>query len=64
MIDTPGHTVGHIAFHFADGEVLLCGDTLFSLGCGRLLEGTAAQMYGSLQALAALPDDDPGLLRP
>ncbi|RYJ00772.1 MAG: hydroxyacylglutathione hydrolase [Acetobacteraceae bacterium] len=56
VIDTPGHTVGHIAFHFADGDVLLCGDTLFSLGCGRLLEGTAAQMYGSLQALAALPE--------
>ena len=56
VIDTPGHTVGHIAFHFAEGAVLLCGDTLFSLGCGRLLEGTPAQMHGSLQALAALPD--------
>ncbi len=57
VIDTPGHTVGHIAFHFADGAVLLCGDTLFSLGCGRLLEGTAAQMFHSLQALSALPDN-------
>ncbi len=56
VIDTPGHTVGHVAFHFAAGDVLLCGDTLFSLGCGRLLEGTAAQMHGALQALAALPD--------
>ena len=56
VIDTPGHTVGHIAFHFPEGGVLLCGDTLFSLGCGRLLEGNAAQMYGSLQALAALPE--------
>ena len=56
VIDTPGHTVGHIAYHFAEGNVLLCGDTLFSLGCGRLLEGTAAQMHGSLQALAKLPD--------
>ena len=60
VIDTPGHTVGHIAFHFAEGAggkgVLLCGDTLFSLGCGRLLEGTAAQMFGSLRALAALPE--------
>ena len=56
VIDTPGHTVGHIAFHFAEGDVLLCGDTLFSLGCGRLLEGTPAQMHGSLQALAALPE--------
>ena len=57
VIDTPGHTIGHIAFHFADGAVLLCGDTLFSLGCGRLLEGTAADMFGSLQKLARLPGD-------
>jgi hydroxyacylglutathione hydrolase len=56
VIDTPGHTVGHIAFYFAHGGVLLCGDTLFSLGCGRLLEGTAAQMFDSLRKLAALPD--------
>ena len=56
VIDTPGHTVGHIAFHFPEGDVLLCGDTLFSLGCGRLLEGTPAQMHASLQALAALPE--------
>ena len=60
VIDTPGHTVGHISY-FSDGSapgsipVLLPGDTLFSLGCGRLLEGTAAQMFGSLQKLAALP---------
>ena len=62
VIDTPGHTVGHIAFHFPptgqEGSgVLLCGDTLFSLGCGRLLEGTAAQMFDSLRKLASLPDD-------
>jgi hydroxyacylglutathione hydrolase len=56
VIDTPGHTVGHIAFHFPQGDVLLCGDTLFSLGCGRLLEGTAEQMFHSLQALSALPE--------
>ncbi|RAI58253.1 hydroxyacylglutathione hydrolase [Roseicella frigidaeris] len=55
VIDTPGHTVGHIAFHFAADDVLLCGDTLFSLGCGRLLEGTAGQMFDSLGRLAALP---------
>ena len=55
VIDTPGHTVGHIAFFIEPGAVLLCGDTLFSLGCGRLLEGTAADMFGSLQKLAALP---------
>ena len=57
VIDTPGHTCGHVAFHFAGGNVLLCGDTLFSLGCGRLLEGTAAEMFGSLRALDALPGD-------
>ena len=56
VIDTPGHTVGHIAFHFAEGNAVLCGDTLFSLGCGRLLEGSAAQMFGSLAKLAALPE--------
>jgi len=57
VIDTPGHTRGHIAYHFADAHVLLCGDTLFSLGCGRLLEGDAAEMFRSLQTLAALPDE-------
>ena len=57
VIDTPGHTRGHIAFFFPDGGVLLCGDTLFSLGCGRLLEGTAEDMFASLQKLAALPGD-------
>lgn len=56
VIDTPGHTSGHIAYHFPDGDVLLCGDTLFSVGCGRLLEGNAEEMFRSLQALAALPD--------
>jgi hydroxyacylglutathione hydrolase len=55
--ETPGHTVGHISYFFPDGAVLLPGDTLFSLGCGRLLEGTAAQMFASLQRLAKLPDD-------
>lgn len=56
VIDTPGHTRGHIAYHFGDSDILLCGDTLFSLGCGRLLEGTAEEMFGSLQRFAALPD--------
>lgn len=55
VIDTPGHTLGHIAY--VGGGVLLAGDTLFSLGCGRLLEGTAADMFGSLHRLAALPPD-------
>ncbi len=57
VIDTPGHTVGHIAYFIEPGAVLLCGDTLFSLGCGRLLEGTAEQMFTSLRKLAALPPD-------
>ena len=57
VIDTPGHTRGHVAYYAADGNVLLCADTLFSLGCGRLLEGTAAEMFDSLRKLAALPGD-------
>jgi hydroxyacylglutathione hydrolase len=59
VIDVPGHTAGHIAYYCADvdGEPLLfCGDTLFSAGCGRLFEGTPAQMKSSLDKLAALPD--------
>jgi hydroxyacylglutathione hydrolase len=55
VIDVPGHTAGHIAF--AGHGALFCGDTLFSAGCGRLFEGTAAQMLASLDALAALPGD-------
>jgi len=57
VIETPGHTRGHIAFFFPAGDVLACGDTLFSLGCGRLLEGTAGEMFASLGKLAALPPD-------
>ena len=55
VIALPGHTATHVAFH---GEgVVFCGDTLFSAGCGRLFEGTPAQMLASLDALAALPDE-------
>lgn len=57
VIDTPGHTVGHINYHFAADRLLLSGDTLFSLGCGRLFEGTPAQMWAALQVLRALPED-------
>ena len=57
VIDTPGHTLGHIAYFGGGNHVLICGDTLFSLGCGRLLEGTAADMHASLQKLAQLPAD-------
>jgi hydroxyacylglutathione hydrolase len=55
VIEIPGHTRSHVAFHGA-GRVF-CGDTLFSLGCGRMFEGTAAQMLASLERLAALPAD-------
>lgn len=57
VIDTPGHTLGHIAYYFADGGLLFCGDTMFSLGCGRLFEGTAEDMYESLQKFAELPKE-------
>ncbi len=53
----PGHTRGHIAFYFAESQALFCGDTMFLMGCGRLFEGTPAQMWDSLQRLRALPDD-------
>ena len=55
VIAIDGHTVGHIAYWFADAAALFCGDTLFSLGCGRLFEGTAAQMWTSLGRLRDLP---------
>jgi hydroxyacylglutathione hydrolase len=51
----PGHTRGHIAFHYADDQAVFCGDTLFALGCGRMFEGTAPQMWVSLCKLRALP---------
>lgn len=57
VIAVPGHTSGHIAFHFADAGALFCGDTLFALGCGRLFEGTPEQMWDSLCKLRSLPDD-------
>jgi len=55
VISTPGHTSGHVVYHFADNNMLFCGDTLFVMGCGRLFEGTAEQMWHSLQKLKALP---------
>ena len=57
VIDTPGHTAGHIVFHFADDRVLFAADTLFALGCGRLLECKPPVMFESLTKLAALPAD-------
>jgi len=57
VLDVPGHTAGHVAYHFAEDRLLFCGDTLFAMGCGRLFEGTPEQMFASLAKLAALPDD-------
>jgi hydroxyacylglutathione hydrolase len=63
VLDVPGHTLGHIAYVREDGDAgldshwLFCGDTLFGAGCGRLFEGTPAQMAASLAKLARLPDD-------
>ena len=57
VLDVPGHTRGQIAYHFPDDKVAFVGDTLFSLGCGRLFEGTPQQMWSSLSKIAALPDD-------
>ncbi len=56
VIDVPAHTAGHIAFHFDNEHVIFVGDTLFAMGCGRLFEGTAEQMYHNMQRLSQLPD--------
>ncbi len=63
VMEVPGHTLGHIAYYAAGQSasaqtpLLWCGDTLFAAGCGRMFEGTAEQMHGSLQRLGALPQD-------
>lgn len=57
VIEVPGHTIGHIAFHFPDAGAVFTADSLMALGCGRLFEGTAEQMWDSLQKLAALPPE-------
>lgn len=57
VLETPAHTAGHITYHFADDAIAFTGDTLFAMGCGRLFEGTAEQMFANMQRLAALPDD-------
>jgi hydroxyacylglutathione hydrolase len=57
VIDTGGHTLGHITYFDAADQIAFVGDTLFALGCGRLFEGTAEQMWASLSRLAALPDE-------
>ncbi|MEM9104647.1 MAG: hydroxyacylglutathione hydrolase [Pseudomonadota bacterium] len=57
VLETPGHTLGHICYYMPAAGVLFAADTLFALGCGRVFEGTPAQMHQSLQKLAALPDE-------
>ncbi|PZX15772.1 hydroxyacylglutathione hydrolase [Palleronia aestuarii] len=57
VIDVPGHTVGHVAFHVPDANAAFTADSLMALGCGRLFEGTPAMMWDSLQRIAALPDE-------
>jgi hydroxyacylglutathione hydrolase len=57
VLETPAHTAGHVSYHFAEDGVVFVGDTLFAMGCGRLFEGTAEQMFSNMQRLAALPDE-------
>jgi hydroxyacylglutathione hydrolase len=57
VLDTQGHTNGHVSYHAAADRAVFVGDTLFALGCGRLFEGTPQTMWRSLSRLAALPDD-------
>ncbi len=57
IIDTPGHTVGHVCYYFEWSDVLFSGDHLFSMGCGRLFGGTAAQMWASLDKIRKLPKE-------
>ena len=57
IIHVPGHTKGHICFHFYKDKLLFTGDTLFSLGCGRIFEGTYEQMFSSLNKIKAMPLD-------
>lgn len=57
VLDVSGHTIGHIAYHVPDAGAVFTADSLMALGCGRLFEGTAAQMWTSLNKLASLPED-------
>lgn len=57
VMKTAGHTIGHICFYFKNSKILFSGDTLFSLGCGRLFEGTADDLFQSLEKIKQLPDD-------
>lgn len=57
VMETPGHTIGHIIYYIPSAKAAFVGDTIFALGCGRLFEGTANQMFDSMAKIAALPDD-------
>jgi hydroxyacylglutathione hydrolase len=57
VLETPGHTLGHVTYHLPGQKLAFTGDTLFSLGCGRIFEGDAETMWHSLQKIARLPDD-------
>ncbi|QLC22624.1 hydroxyacylglutathione hydrolase [Parasphingopyxis sp. CP4] len=57
VIDVPAHTAGHIAYHLPSEQAAFVGDTLFAMGCGRLFEGTAEQMYANMRKLEGLPDE-------
>jgi hydroxyacylglutathione hydrolase len=57
VMRVPGHTQGHVAYHFAEDAVIFTGDTLFAMGCGRLFEGTPADMFANMQRYAQLPDE-------
>ena len=57
VMEVPAHTAGHIAYYFAQDAALFCGDTLFAMGCGRLFEGTAAQMFDAMQRFIILPPE-------
>ena len=55
--DIPAHTAGHVAYYFEKERMIFVGDTMFAMGCGRLFEGTAEQMYANMLRIASLPDD-------
>lgn len=57
VMEVPAHTAGHIAYHLPDADTVFVGDTLFAMGCGRLFEGTAEQMFANMRKLEALPDE-------
>ena len=57
VMRVPGHTQGHVAFHFADDKAIFTGDTLFAMGCGKLFEGTPADMFANMRRYATMPDE-------